>query len=227
MAKLIVIRHGISVWNKVDKFTGWMDVPLAEEGREEAKNAGQILKDYKFDAIFISNLWRSWETMEIILSKLNDKRIPIIYDEDDQDVRKRQHHTGKEAEELPIFKTKAISERYYGDLQGLVKEDMRQKYGAEQVHIWRRSFDVCPPGGDSLKITIDRVIPYFESKIIPMLQQGKNVLFVAHGNSIRALAKYLEKISEQDIPNLEIPYAIPIEYELDKNMNIIWKKELK
>lgn len=210
-----------------NRFTGWMDVGLSEKGKDEAKKAGQLLNNYKFDCIFVSHLRRAIQTMELILEASHDKRTPLLYHEEDMVMRSWEHHTGNESEELSIFQTKLLAERYYGDLQGLNKADTAKKYGDEQVHIWRRSFDVNPPNGESLKDTISRVQPYFESKIIPELKSNKTILICAHGNSLRALVKYLEKISDNDIPNLEIPTGIPIEYELDSELNVIEKKELK
>jgi 2,3-bisphosphoglycerate-dependent phosphoglycerate mutase len=227
MTKLVIVRHGESVWNMENRFTGWMDVDLSAKGIEEAKRAGELLSNYRFDKIYISHLIRSIHTMQLILDKTTDERTPVIYHEDDDEEKTREHHTGDSASELPIFMSKKIAERYYGNLQGLNKDDARAKWGSEQVQIWRRSFDIPPPAGESLKDTLSRVMPYWDSTIKNDLLSGKNILIVAHGNSLRAIIKYLEKISDADIPNHEIPTGIPIEYNLDDGLNVISKKELK
>ncbi len=227
MAKLIIVRHGESVWNKENRFTGWIDIGLSEKGIKEAKKAGKVLKNHKFESIYVSHMIRAIHTLQLILESTKDKRTPIIYHEDDKEIRKREHHTGTPINELNIYQSKAIAERYYGDLQGLNKEETAKKFSDEQVHIWRRSFDVRPPNGESLKDTLKRVLPYWEKRIKKDLENDKTVLIVAHGNSLRAIVKYLEKISDQDIPNHEIPTGIPIEYELDSKLKIISKKELR
>lgn len=227
MVKLVIVRHGESLWNKENRFTGWMDIDLSEKGLKEAKKVGKILKNYRFDSIYVSHMIRAIHTLQLILEQTKDKRVPIIYHEDDKDIRKRERHTGNPLNELNIYQSKAIAERYYGDLQGLDKTETAKKFSDEQVHIWRRSFDVRPPNGESLKDTLKRVLPYWEKKIKKDLKDGKTVLIVAHGNSLRAIVKYLEKISDQDIPNHEIPTGMSIEYELDDRFNVISKKELK
>ncbi len=195
MAKLVIVRHGQSVWNKENKFTGWVDVDLAEKGIEEAGNAGELLKDYKFDAAFSSVLKRANRTLDIILDKIGQT-------------------------DIPIEKDQALNERMYGDLQGLDKDETRAKYGAEQVHIWRRSFDVQPPGGESLKDTADRVLPYYEEKIAPMLKAGKDIIVAAHGNSLRALIMKLENLSKEEILQVEIPTGVPKVYDLNEDLSI-------
>lgn len=196
MAKLVIVRHGQSEWNKANKFTGWVDVDLAERGIEEAKHAGQQLKDYRFDAAFTSGLKRAQHTLEIILEQ-----------------------TGQT--DLPVTKDKALNERMYGDLQGMNKDDMREKFGAEQVHQWRRSFDIAPPNGESLKDTAERVIPYFDTHIAPLLKAGKNVIVAAHGNSLRALIMHLENLDPEEILKVEIPTGRPKVYELDEQVQVL------
>lgn len=195
MSKLVIVRHGQSVWNKENKFTGWVDVDLAEKGIEEANRAGELLKDYKFDAAFTSVLKRANRTLDIILDKIGQTDIPITYDE-------------------------ALNERMYGDLQGKNKDEMREEYGEEQVHIWRRSFDVPPPGGESLKDTAERVLPYFEKEIVPMIKAGKNIIISAHGNSLRALIMKLENLTPEEILKTEVPTGVPKVYELDADLKI-------
>jgi len=187
---MVLVRHGQSLWNLENRFTGWTDIPLSEAGMAEARHAGELLKDYSFDHGFTSALSRAQETLRIILSV-----------------------TGQT--DLPIDRDQALNERYYGDLQGLNKDETAQKFGAEQVHLWRRSYDVPPPNGESLKDTRARVMPYYEAHIEPLLKQGKKVLIVAHGNSLRALVMVLENISERDIPDLNIPTGAPLRYVID------------
>lgn len=198
MAKLVCIRHGQSLWNKENKFTGWVDIDLSEQGKEEAKKAAELLKEYKFDVVFTSVLKRAINTANIIL-EYNSSKPTIVRD-------------------------KALNERHYGDLQGLNKAEIGEKVGAEQLHIWRRSYDVAPPEGESLKDTQDRVIPYFETEILPMIKSGKEVLISAHGNSLRALAMHLENISKDDISDINIPTGQPYVYEFDDSYNVISKK---
>jgi len=196
MATLVLVRHGQSVWNKENKFTGWVDVDLSEKGVEEAEKAGELLTDYKFDEAYTSVLKRANRTLDIVLKKIGQ-------------------------EDIPITKDQALNERMYGDLQGLNKDDTRAKYGEEQVHIWRRSFDVQPPGGESLKDTAERVIPYFEKEIAPKIKAGEKLIIAAHGNSLRALIMKLDKLSPEEILNVEIPTGVPKVYELDEDLNVL------
>jgi len=187
---LVLVRHGQSEWNKKNLFTGWKDPGLTDLGVEEAIQAGNILKEKEinFDVMFTSDLLRAQETGRLILEQMNQSEISIIKDQ-------------------------RLNERNYGDLAGLNKDDAREKWGAEQVHIWRRSFDVPPPGGESLKNTAERVLPYFELEIIPKIKEGLNVLVAAHGNSLRALVMELENISQEEIVKLEIATGDPLTYE--------------
>lgn len=185
--KLILLRHGQSVFNLENRFTGWKDVDLSPLGIEEAKAAGEKLKSVKIDIAYTSVLIRAKHTLEII-----------------QDVAGLQN--------IPVIEDKALNERMYGDLEGLNKADTAAKFGEEQVHIWRRSFDIAPPGGESLKDTYDRVIPYFKSVIEKDLDKGLNTLIVAHGNSIRALIMFLDKLSPEEIIKIEIATGLPITY---------------
>lgn len=224
MALLVLVRHGQSQWNLENRFTGWVDVPLSVKGREEATAGGEKLKDVRFDVIFVSHLLRALQTLHYILLELNDTRTPIIYHEEKR-VHDWEHHSGDTKKELPIYQAVDLAERFYGDLQGLNKDETRRKYGGEQVRLWRRSYDISPPGGESLKDTCERTIPYYQRYILPELQQGKNVLIVAHGNSLRSITKYVENISDEKIPEVEIPTGVPIVYTLDKIMTL-QKKEL-
>ena len=195
MAILIIFRHGQSVWNLENKFTGWVDVELTEKGIQEAKNAGEKLKPFEFDLAYASDLKRAQNTLKLALD-VAGKTVPTIYN-------------------------KALNERMYGDLQGLDKTETAKKYGEDQVKIWRRSFDIPPPNGESLKDTADRVIPYFKTEIEPQLKAGKNIVIAAHGNSLRALIMYLEKMTPKEILEFEIGTAVPRLYELDKDLKVL------
>ncbi len=193
---LILVRHGQSQWNLENRFTGWVDVPLSPVGEQEARRAGELLRGYRFDHAFTSALKRAQETLRVILETIGQTNVPVDRDQ-------------------------ALNERMYGDLQGLNKDETAQKFGAEQVHIWRRSYDVPPPGGESLKMTGERVLPYYHQHIEPLVLAGKTVLVAAHGNSLRSLVMYLENISEAEIPNLNIPTGIPMRYVLDSSGKVL------
>jgi len=221
--KLVLLRHGESIWNKENRFTGWVDVDLSEQGAEEAKKAGQLLKKdgYVFDIAYTSVLKRGIRTLWLVLDEMG-----LMW--------------------IPVYNSWRLNERHYGALQGINKAEMAAKYGEEQVHIWRRSYDIRPPslkkgskmypGSDirykelnkkdiplteCLKDVVKRVLPYWEKEIAPMLKKGKKIIISAHGNSLRALVKHLDKISDEEIVNLNIPTGIPLIYELDKNLNPI------
>lgn len=222
MKKLVLIRHGESEWNKANLFTGWSDVELSEKGIEEAKEGGRILKEegYDFDICYTSYLKRAIHTLQYVLDEMDLNWLPVI-------------------------KTWKLNERHYGALQGLNKAETAEKYGEEQVKIWRRSFDVLPPLleeddkrsprnqkmyrdvkeelplSESLKTTIERCVPYFETHIKKDMQEGKNVLIAAHGNSIRALVKYFDDLSESEILEVNIPTGVPLVYEFDDDFKVI------
>ena len=200
---LILVRHGQSEWNAKNLFTGWKDPGLTDKGVSEAKNAGKLILEQKieFDVMYTSMLSRAQKTGDIILGILNHKEIPII-------------------------KNEALNERHYGSLAGLNKDDARKKWGDEQVHIWRRSFDMPPPDGESLKDTADRVLPYFETEIMPKVISGSSILIAAHGNSLRALIMKLDSISPEDIVKLEIPTGAPIQYEFTADGDVGKKTNL-
>ena len=200
---LILVRHGQSEWNEQNLFTGWKDPGLTELGIKEAKNAGSLISDkgIQFDEMFTSMLVRAQDTGAIILDSINQQNIPIT-------------------------KNKALNERNYGSLAGLNKDDARKKWGEEQVHIWRRSFDIPPPEGESLKDTAERVLPYFHEYIMPKVIQGLSILVAAHGNSLRALIMELDLISSENIVKLEIPTGAPIQYEFNQNGEVVNKTKL-
>ena len=198
---LILIRHGQSEWNALNQFTGWKDPDLTVKGIEEAHNAGKIINNLKinFDLVFTSALIRAQNTAEIILKEINQS--------------------------LSTIKNQALNERNYGDLAGLNKDDARKRWGNEQVHIWRRSYDIPPPGGESLKDTGERVLPFFMKEILPHVCEGKNVLVAAHGNSLRSLIKFLDNISDEDIVKLEIPTGAPIHYVINEDGSVKSKQD--
>jgi len=190
LTRLILIRHGQSVWNAENRFTGWTDVDLSEKGVLEAKEAGEELREQRIDVVHTSDLIRAKRTAEIVMS------------------------SNAVSGGISTKSDWRLNERNYGDLQGLNKAETAEKHGSEQVHIWRRSFDVAPPGGESLEMTAERTIPYFEDEILPDLESGMNVLVSAHGNSLRSIVMHIEKISPEDIVSFEIPTGIPRYYEL-------------
>ncbi len=195
MAQLTIVRHGQSEWNLQNRFTGWEDVSLTDKGREEAKAAGETLKNYQFDEAYTSNLKRAQNTLAMILEVSGQQNIPTTRNE-------------------------ALNERHYGDLQGLDKAETALKFGDDQVHIWRRSFDVAPPNGESLKDTAARVLPYYEAEIEPKLKAGENIIIAAHGNSLRALIMHIEKLTPEQILQREIGTARPIVYTFDADLNV-------
>jgi len=220
MLLLVLLRHGESVWNKLNLFTGWVDVPLSEKGIEEALKAGELLKDYKFDIVFTSELVRAIQTAMLVMSKNQSSGVPVII-----------HSSGKMKEwgviygehgknYIPVIKAWQLNERYYGKLQGFNKDKAREIYGKRQVLLWRRSYNIAPPEGESLKDTAQRTIPYFKEKIIAELEKGKNVLVSAHGNSLRSIVMYLDDLSEEEVLKLNIPTGVPLIYEY-KEGNLI------
>ena len=230
MAQLILVRHGQSLWNALNKFTGWVDVPLSERGRAEATIASCRLSGYRVNVCFTSKLIRAIETATICLTERDDicgGKIPIIkHEQPDPDWRGWDNYEGNPAEELPIFTNAALDERFYGDLQGLNKADTAAKYGNEQVQKWRRSYRVRPPGGESLEDTQQRVVAYFNSRILPHLLAGDNVLIAAHGNSLRSIIMMLDGLSPDEVIALELATGVPIIYELDAAGVSICKKIL-
>lgn len=223
MAKLILVRHGQSIWNLQNRFTGWVDVNLSPKGIKEAKKAGKLLKDYKFDKAYTSTLQRANETLNLILTE-NEKTENFIIEHNNKSYDKfTPSKTDKKT--LMITKEEKLNERHYGFLQGLNKQETTKKYGADQVHIWRRSYDIAPKDGESLKDTYNRAVPYFRNKILKQVKEGKTIIVSAHGNSLRAIIKYLEKISNKDIPNLELATGQPIVYNINK-LGKITKKEI-
>ena len=196
MARLVLLRHGESQWNLENRFTGWVDVPLSPKGIEEAKQAGEKLRGFTFDRAFTSVLTRANETLRLVLEAIGQTTIPIEKD-------------------------KALNERMYGDLQGLNKAETAQKYGDAQVKIWRRSYDVKPPGGESLKDTAERALPYYEKMIKPHLLKGETIIIAAHGNSLRALVMELDQLSKEEVLELNIPTGVPLLYEFGADGKVL------
>ena len=203
MSKLILLRHGQSTWNLENRFTGWVDVDLTPQGEAEAAQSGEKIKmaGIHLDRAFTSVLKRAIETLNICLRSAGQEGIPIEYDQ-------------------------ALNERHYGDLQGLNKAETAEKFGEEQVKLWRRSYSVQPPGGESLEDTGKRAIPYFDSKILPALERGENILISAHGNSLRAIVMKLDNLTEQQVVELNIPNGVPIIYDFDSHGNVLGKTEM-
>ncbi len=200
---LVLVRHGESEWNKKNLFTGWRDVGLTEKGIVEAQTAGRKLKaqGIRFDVAYTSALVRAQHSLDLMLAELGQKDIPVIKDQ-------------------------ALNERDYGDLSGLNKDDARAKWGAEQVLVWRRSYDVAPPGGESLKDTAARVLPYYIQEILPRVLRGDNVIVAAHGNSLRALVMVLEHLSADKIVAREIATGVPLIYRLNADSTVAEKRDL-
>ena len=197
MSKLILIRHGQSEWNELNLFTGWKNPGLTKKGEKEATDAGKLLREKGiiFDIAFTSALKRAQDTLTIILKEIDQTSLKIIKDQ-------------------------SLNERDYGDLSGLNKDEARKKWGEDKIHQWRRSYDIPPPGGESLKNTADRVLPYYESNIVPKINEGLNILITAHGNSLRSLVMHIDNISPEDIVKLEIGTGVPLIYETESSKNI-------
>ena len=208
MGTLVLIRHGQSQWNLENRFTGWVDVPLTERGREEARRGAEVIRDLTFDRAFTSSLRRAHETLDIVLDVIGARRIPV------------EHN-------------RALNERHYGALQGLNKAETAKKYGEAQVHTWRRSYDVAPPRdktewnpegiSESLKDTAARTLPYFNAKILPLVKSGQSILVVAHGNSLRSIVMHLDHLTKEQVLELNIATGAPIIYELDASGRVLKK----
>ena len=203
MSTLVLVRHGESQWNLENRFTGWVDVPLSPKGIQEAKTAGEKIKkeNVYFNKAYTSALKRAQNTLTLMLEILGQTDIPVLIDQ-------------------------ALNERHYGDLQGLNKTETAKKFGDEQVKIWRRSYDIAPPNGESLKDTAARTLPYFEGKIMKDIKAGQNVIVSAHGNSLRSIIMHLDKLTKAEVVELNLATGVPIIYQFDKNLKIVSKKHL-
>ncbi len=200
MPQLVLVRHGQSLWNLEDRFTGWVDVPLTAQGQEEARRAGQKLREFNFHVAYTSGLQRAQATLDLLLASAGVS--------------------------LPTIRDDALNERHYGDLQGLNKAQTAEKFGKDQVHIWRRSYDVPPPGGESLEMTAARTLPFFDRCIMGDIAQGKNVLVVAHGNSNRSIVMKLDGLTKTEVLELNLGTAVPVVYELTPSGEVLSKQIL-
>jgi 2,3-bisphosphoglycerate-dependent phosphoglycerate mutase len=211
---LILMRHGESMWNKANLFTGWIDIPLSQKGIEEALEAGRKIKDIPIDLIFMSTLIRSQMSAMLAMSQHTDGRAPVVLHDGEGKLGEWSQNYGASPDEMtiPVIRAWELNERMYGRLQGLNKAETAEKYGAEQVQLWRRSYDIAPPEGESLQMTAARSIPYFQEKILPQIQQGKNVFVAAHGNSLRSIVMFLEGLSKEQVLKLELDTGKPLIY---------------
>ncbi|WP_348663273.1 2,3-bisphosphoglycerate-dependent phosphoglycerate mutase [Chlamydia vaughanii] len=212
MAFLILLRHGKSVWNEKNLFTGWVDIPLSQKGIDEAILAGQAIKDLPIDYIFTSSLVRSLMTALLAMTHHSSKKIPYIIHDDPKQKEMCRIYSDEEKSMIPVYRSSALNERMYGELQGKNKKETAEQFGEEQVKLWRRSYKVAPPNGESLYNTGERTIPYFKETIFPLLNNSKNVFVSAHGNSLRSLIMDIEKLSEEEVLSLELPTGKPIVY---------------
>lgn len=213
--KLIMMRHGQSRWNELNLFTGWVDVPLSAKGIEEAVKGGNKIKDIPIDVIFTSSLMRAQQTAMLVMLQHSSEKVPVVQHPGQGKLEewaliyseKARKHT------VPVYCAWEINERMYGELQGLNKAETIKKFGEKQVQVWRRSYDVAPPGGESLEMTAARSIPYFKDQIVPVLKNGLNVFISAHGNSLRSIIMFLDHLSKEEIVKLELATGEPIVYE--------------
>jgi 2,3-bisphosphoglycerate-dependent phosphoglycerate mutase len=212
MAKLILLRHFKSQWNLENRFAGWVDNPLSEEGIKESENIAELFSGTDIDAVYTSPLSRNHQTV-LRTFRLIGKKYPIFRYFDGK-MQKWSNFEGN-GNYVPAYVSEALNERYYGELQGLNKEETIKKYGQDQVHLWRRSYDIAPPGGESLKDVYKRAVPFFVKYAQKDLKDGKNVLVVASHNSLRALVKYIENISDEGVADLELPFGALIKYDFD------------
>ena len=211
---LILLRHGKSAWNEKNLFTGWVDVPLTQNGILEAQKAGEKIASISFDMIFVSSLIRAQMTAMIAMSLSKSPKTPVIYHPEGDRLGEwgKIYDAESLKETIPVYIASELNERMYGELQGLDKEKTRKQYGEEQVHMWRRSYDLPPPKGESLEMTAQRTLPYFKQAILPHLHEGKQLLVAAHGNSLRSIVMFLDRLSPQEVLELEIPTGEPIRY---------------
>ncbi len=227
MSELILVRHGESIWNQQNRFTGWIDVSLSRNGMREAEQAGDLLADHVFDVAFTSALLRAQDSLYEILKRNRHCDQYVRVHELSSEWYEHFVPTEEDRKELKIYVSEKLNERYYGDLQGLNKDVARQRFGAEQVHIWRRSYDVPPPNGESLKMTAARALPYYQSHIVPRLQNGERVLVAAHGNSLRAIIMHIEGMTPEQILAYELKTGAPHVYQFDAGMKPIDKYVLE
>jgi 2,3-bisphosphoglycerate-dependent phosphoglycerate mutase len=214
--KLYLVRHGQSEWNKQNLFTGWVDIPLSQEGIAEALKVGDILKNINFDVVFTSNLIRAEMTAMLLLMKNKWQKVPYRVHEQGGDFY-QIHDQAILEKMLPIYQSPTLNERMYGKLQGMNKDVARKNYGEEQVQLWRRSYDLSPPSGESLEMTKKRCLPYFESHILPYVKKGQTVLIVAHGNSLRSIIMELRQMTKEQILHYELATGEPVFFEWENH----------
>lgn len=220
MAKLILLRHGQSEWNKLNLFTGWVDVPLSQKGVEEALAAGKIIRDIPIHVIITTTLIRAQMTAMLAMIDHSSGKIPVVLHtgEDKLERWSQIYSDATRQQTIPVIRCSELNERMYGELQGLNKAETAEKFGAEQVKLWRRSYDTAPPNGESLAMTAERAIPYFLNSIVPLVDQGQSVLVSAHGNSLRAIIMHLDNLSHEQVLSLEIPTGLPITYDYNSGV---------
>lgn len=218
LPKLILMRHGQSIWNKQNLFTGWVDIPLSEEGIQESIEGGKKIRELPIDIIYTSTLIRAQMTVVLALLQHSSGKIPIFQHPGQGKLEKWSKIHSEEAirSTVPVYAAWELNERMYGNLQGLNKAETAKKYGAEQVHLWRRSYDTTPPEGESLAMTVARAWPYFKEKVIPHLDKGENVFIAAHGNSLRGIVMHLDELSKEEVVKLEIATGSPLVYSYDR-----------
>jgi len=216
-AKLILMRHGRSAWNERNLFTGWVDIPLDEEGIQESIRGGLSISHIPIDIVFTSTLIRAQMTVILALLHHSSRKVPVFLHPGEGKLEEwsKMHGEAAHHSTLPVLRAWELNERMYGDLQGLNKQETAQKFGEAQVKLWRRSFDVSPPGGESLSMTASRTIPYFNKQIIPEIAKGKTVFVAAHGNSLRSIVMQIEGLSKEDVVSLEIPTGAVIVYRYE------------
>lgn len=214
MSKLILLRHGESMWNNANLFTGWVDVPLTEKGIQEAISAGRKMQDITIDRAFTSTLVRAQETLAIALAFHKSGKTPVFMHPEEPKIHAWETIHSESAKEkiIPVHRAWQLNERMYGELQGLNKAETKEKFGEEQVQIWRRSYAVNPPSGESLKQCAERTLPYFNEQIVPYLANGENVLIAAHGNSLRSILMHLNNLSEEEVVSVEVTLGEPMYY---------------
>jgi 2,3-bisphosphoglycerate-dependent phosphoglycerate mutase len=223
--KLIMMRHGESLWNRNNIFTGWVDIPLSSKGIEEALEGGKKIANLPIDFVYVSSLMRAQMTAMLALSCHSSGKVPVMLHPENKKLEEWGKVYDPEAEKqcIPVFTAWQLNERMYGELQGKNKQRMREQYGDEQVKLWRRSFDVAPPNGESLAMTAERTLPFFKKDIVKHLEQGQNVFISAHGNSMRSIVMHLDNLSREEVLNLEIPTGEPLIYDYCDGK---WEKEV-
>jgi len=224
VSRLFLVRHGQSVWNLQNRFTGWVDVSLSRQGVIEAQQAAALLADEHFDVAFTSTLLRAQDSLYEILRQNSHCAQYVRVHEQSSEWYEHYIPAEGDAHELKIYVSEKLNERYYGDLQGLDKNWASQRYGAEQVHLWRRSYDIPPPNGESLKMTAARTLPYYRKRIVPHLLHGENVLVSAHGNSLRSIIMHIEQMTPQQIIGYELATGAPHMYAFDDDLSVIDKR---